>query len=159
MEVEVDGWKVLMDDADYEREFCNGCTWRVVKPTAKPYLIRRTREKGTKKTIRFHRLVIGASPEQMVDHINGNSLDNRRSNLRIATAAENSRNALPRHGYSSRFKGVGWHKGAWRARIRVNHRHICVGRFSDEVEAAFAYDIASLKYHGEYGCRNFLPLA
>jgi hypothetical protein len=155
MEVKIGDWVVLMDEEDYKREFIAGRTWRVrAASTSKPYLQRR----GARR-VWFHRAVMNAQPGQQVDHINGNSLDNRKQNLRLVTPAQNCRNVGPRLGYSSRFKGVGFHLGRWRARIKVDNKHIEVGRFKDEVEAAFAYDIASLKYHGEYGRRNFLPLA
>ena len=159
MEVMVGQWVVLMDEQDYEREFVPGRSWHVSVPKKKPYLGWKTTKCGVKSTVKFHRLIAGAKPGQQVDHINGNSLDNRRSNLRLVTCAENNRNMLPRLGFSSRFKGVGWNKCGWRVRIRVDYRHITVGFYKDEVEAAAAYDLASFKYHGEYGCRNFLPLA
>lgn len=159
MEINIDGHTVLMDDADYTREFIDGRTWHVTEPRTKRYVIWKTTRGGARLDFKLHRLIIGAKPGQQVDHINGNGLDNRRENLRLATAAENARNAPARSGGSSRFKGVGWHKHAWRVRIRVGYKHITVGYFKNEIEAAFAYDMASLKHHGEFGWRNFLPLA
>jgi len=93
-------------------------------------------------------------------HINGDTMDNRRSNLRIATARQNNLNArkISARKTESRFKGVSWNVGKWVARIRTENGHLTLGRFTNEVEAAFAYDHASMKYHAEYGSRNFLPL-
>lgn len=158
MKVQIDQWMVQVDSEDYEQYFVAGRAWHVCVPKNKPYLIWSTTRLSKKVTVKFHRLVMNAQPGQQVDHINGDSLDNRKLNLRLVTSLENNRNMKPRLGFSSRFKGVGWHKGGWRVRIRVNYQHISVGFFKDEVEAAAAYDLASLKYHGEYGCRNFLPL-
>jgi hypothetical protein len=157
MKFVIDGLCIEIDEAD--RAVMVGRSWRVCKRGVKQYLAWSTTERGTKKTIYMHRLFAGAKPGQVVDHVNGNGLDNRRENLRIVTITENNRNMPAKSGYSSRFKGVGWNKCGWRVRIRVDYRHITVGFFEDEIEAAFAYDIASLRYHGEYGKRNFLPLA
>lgn len=68
----------------------------------------------------LHRLLLNAEPEQKVDHVNGNTLDNRRSNLRICTTSQNSQNSKKRSGGSSRFKGVHWRDDAkkWRGLYR-----------------------------------------
>lgn len=111
----------------------------------------------------LHRLVAGAQKGQIVDHINGDTLDNRRSNLRIVSASQNMQNrAKPNTGrQTSRFKGVTRVRGTplWRVSIRPNREKIIwMGPFASEVEAAFAYDVASLQFHGPHGKRNFLPL-
>lgn len=76
-----------------------------------------------------------------IDHINHDGLDNRFSNLRIATKAENQRNQRLRGG-TSQFKGVDWDKkdGKWRARIKNNENSFHLGLFKNEIEAAQAYD-------------------
>ena len=157
MKIEIDGCTVVFDE-DHEG-LIGSKSWRVYKRGAKLYVARSTRVDGKHKTIFFHRLIVGARTGEFVDHINGNSLDNRSSNLRLATIAQNNRNAESRNGSRSKYRGVDLNNGRWRARIRVNYQHLLLGGYESEIEAAFAYDIASLKYHGEYGRRNFLPLA
>jgi len=153
----IDGRVVQFDELD--AHLFAGRSWRVGTGRKKPYLVWSTHIKQVHASIYFHRLITGAGKGQFVDHINGDSLDNRRTNLRIASTTENNRNVGPRRNSSSRFKGVDFNRGRWRARIRLNYEHIELGMYGNEVEAAYAYDLASLKYHGAFGRRNFLPLA
>lgn len=92
-------------------------------------------------------------PDHMhLDHVNGNSLDNRRENLRIASTNENARNcrmsSANRHG----IKGIYWAKRdrVWRASIRLNYKTIHLGSFLTKGLAAVAYAKASIRYHGEF---------
>lgn len=93
-------------------------------------------------------LMTGRWPPKQVDHINLDGLDNRWENLRLATHAENQRNARPRP-----LKGASWHKHAqkWRAVITVDDRQIHLGYFETAEEAHDAYREASAKYHGKFG--------
>lgn len=112
-----------------------------------------------KKTYLFHRVAFamhyGFFPE-MVDHINGDKKDNRAINLRASNKLLNARNAVAKNG--NRFRGACRRGNRWEVLIRHNGKHIYIGRFKSEIEAAYAYDMASLQYHGVYGKRNFLPL-
>lgn len=105
----------------------------------KGYVMVRIRNKG----YLAHRLawlyVYGVWPN-MVDHINGNRLDNRQCNLRICTAAENNRNARIGNTNTSGLKGVHWDKAGqiWRAQIHVNGRNRTLGRFKDREQARLA---------------------
>jgi hypothetical protein len=85
-----------------------------------------------------------------VDHINGNRADNRLSNLRIATHAENCRNSKPRKHNKSGIKGVRRMGSKWAARIRVNSKEIWLGSHKTPEEAKAAYDEAASRYHGEF---------
>lgn len=152
----IDGHDVIVDCQDLH--LFDGRAWRVRKLGKKPYLKWQTTTKGKRKTTSFHRLITGAKENEIVDHINGNSLDNRRMNLRIVNWTQNAWNRAHPRTAKSRFNGAGWSNGRWQVSIRDGKRQIYIGRFESEIEAAYHYDLASLKYHGEYGRRNFLPL-
>lgn len=116
-----------------------------------------TRPDGTQTLIKMHQLVMGALG---VDHRNGNGLDNRRQNLRLATGSQQGANRRPYPGGSSQYKGVSWHKsqGNWRAVIKVNRRSRHLGGFATEEEAARAYDEAAVAAFGEFAYLNFPDL-
>lgn len=87
---------------------------------------------------------------ERVDHKNGNTLDNRRANLRLSSPAQNSRNSRRRPNASG-FKGVRRHKtGRWFAVIRTDGKRLYLGTFDSPEEAHEAYKAAALKYHGEF---------
>lgn len=103
------------------------------------------------------KLVNGVDPDT-IDHVNGQQGDNRLSNLRNATIAENSRNYRKPPGKSSRYRGVCWVKrdGKWSATISDgNAGKASLGYFTDEVEAARAYDRAARQRHGAFATLNF----
>lgn len=103
----------------------------------------------------LHRLILGAKPGQMVDHINHDRLDNRRCNLRLTNAQGNQRNRLKSIGVS-RFKGVGWSKAAnkWAARIKVDKKNYHLGLFDCEEDAAHAYNLEAARLFGEFAALN-----
>jgi hypothetical protein len=91
-----------------------------------------------------------------IDHRNGNGLDNQKDNLRIATASQNAANQGARVG-TSQYKGVSWERRQrkWKAQVRVNGQIQYLGYFTDEEEAARAYDTAALATWGDYARLNF----
>lgn len=104
------------------------------------------------KTVYMHRLLMKPGSAQ-VDHISGDGLDNRRSNLRLATHAENAANEGLRANNKSGAKGVGWHgqRRKWYARIRANGCRYNLGLFNTLEEAKAAYEAASKQLHGSFG--------
>jgi hypothetical protein len=117
------------------------------------YAIRNIVKDGKPKGILMHRQIMNTPDDKVTDHINGDRLDNRRSNLRIATRAENNRNTPGTKGSTSDFKGVGWdeRQGKWGVRIKNKH----LGYFESEIEAAKVYDYFALKQYGDFAFLNF----
>ena len=108
-----------------------------------------------KSHVYLHRLIARARAGQVVDHINRDSLDNRRANLRLCTQRENIQNSAGR-GVSS-YRGVCWHRARrkWTAAIGGLGRRRWLGYFAEEIEAALAYDAAADALLGPLGYRNF----
>jgi hypothetical protein len=104
----------------------------------------------------LHRFLMDAPNGLEVDHIDRNGLNNRRSNLRIATHAENQQNQGLRVNNTSGFKGVNWHKPMqkWRAYIQANGKLHHLGLYSTPEDAARAYDTAAITLHGDFARLN-----
>ena len=106
----------------------------------------------------LHRLIIDAPDGWEVDHIDGEGLNNRRENLRLATRQENSCNRSPiKDGHlTSDFKGVSWSAShrKWLARIKSNGQVYDLGYFVDEDKAALAYDAAAIRLFGAFAKTN-----
>lgn len=118
--------------------------------------------KRKSKTVLMHRVIMGLSGTEDVDHRNGNKLDNRRDNLRPATRSNNCGNQKIRSSNKSGFKGVYWKKwragstsGLWASVICVNYKKFHLGYFSTAEEAARAYDTAAQRYFGPFAKLNF----
>lgn len=110
----------------------------------------------------IHRVVMGNPKGMCVDHINGDTLDNRKSNLRICTHSQNSQNKKLRCDSASGLKGVEkTSKNTWRAYIgdpstpSINKRNLHIGSYSSAEAAARAYDKKALELFGEYAYFNF----
>ena len=131
------------------------------------YTIEPKYEKGTNRVKvhkQLHRLLMEIhhpelrdNPKLYIDHINGDKLDNRKENLRLATNQQNSMNRKPHKNSSSKYKGVYWSKreNKWIAQIVINKKNKYIGRYQDEKEAALAYDKAAREHFGEYAKLNF----
>lgn len=117
------------------------------------------RKNGEKWKILMHRPIMKAIDGTIIDHINGDRLDNRKSNLRFVTTGQNNLNCVSRVG-TSRFKGVSLSKNSkskpWRAAIRFNHILYNLGEYATEQEAAIMYNEAAIRLHGEYARLNVL---
>lgn len=110
------------------------------------------------KGIKLHRIILSRIlgreliSSEIADHANGDTLDNRRSNLRLATLLQNSQNVKRRIDNTSGYKGVYWKKdkNKWAARLRINNKCIWLGCFDSAEDAYFAYCEAAKKYFGEF---------
>lgn len=144
--------QILIDAEDYYRvvEF----TWSV-KQSGRKNNLEYAVSWINGKLIRMHRFILDVKDFKTVDHINGNGLDNRKSNLRICTQQQNSFNSKSSVGIS-KFKGVSTHKNTtkWRAYITVNRKQIHLGYFEKEKDAAKAYNKAALFYFKEFAKLN-----
>ena len=149
MEIRVDGCIVLIDEEDFNK---------LGKPRLAVYAdgrggVQNVRVLGQKKTVYLHKLIFGeVPPGYVVDHINRNVLDNRKSNLRLATVAQNNRNNDQRKYSTSGRKGVSWYSklDCWRVAISVDGKKKHLGYYATVEEAAEAYTEAALKLYGEY---------
>lgn len=112
------------------------------------------RTKIGSRNVSMHRMLMGLEPgdERHVDHKNGNRIDNRRSNLRVCTAAQNACNVPGRRARLGGMKGVYWHSLAkkWCAGINANGVHTHLGLFESEELAHSAYRNAAIEIHGEF---------
>lgn len=146
------GLTTIVDDADYE--ILSHFKWYAVGHPGKEYA---ARYGGNHQHIRLHRQILRAPANMEVDHINGNRLDNRMANLRLATRAENGRNRIKFGNQThSKYKGVTWHSRdkCWQSTIVVDGCHVHLGCFSKERDAAQAYNKAAEQYFGEYANLN-----
>jgi hypothetical protein len=94
---------------------------------------------------------------KMIDHKNRDTLDNRKSNLRVVTRRENTCNSRGQVGKTSKYKGVSWYPGTkkWSVQSAMSGRQKTIGYFDNEVEAAEAYDRYAVLYGGKYAYLNF----
>lgn len=144
------GRSVRVDDADFEA--LSKSKWRSRLDHHTRYA-----ETGLPSAARkMHRVILGAEPGQIVDHVDGDGLNNQRSNLRFATKAQNSQNLHRPSLGQSKFRGVTWHRRSrkWQAQIQANRRYKYLGLFDTREAAALAYNRASIGLHGEFGRRN-----
>ncbi len=146
----------LVDDEDYERVSVS--VWharRDYSTTQDLWYVQRhiRRPSGIRGTERLHSFILTTSSR--IDHIDGNGLNNQKSNLRIASNSQNMANSRVRR-HTSRFKGVSFYKryGSWHVEIQCNKVRHSIGYFANEVDAALAYDSAAVEYFGAFARTN-----
>lgn len=144
-----------VSDDDYERVVQH--KWCVISNGENHFYAVRGTSDGRRQTLAA--FVLGSQQGTIVDHIDGNTLNNERPNLRVATDAENSHNTQKRRtpGLTSQYKGVCWnaYKRKWAAAIQANYKRLILGYFDSEVDAAKAYDVEARKQFGEFARLNF----
>jgi hypothetical protein len=137
-----DGGETIVDTSDYK--FLSQWKWR---KNSQGY-VRRSIPNGEF----LHRVLLNAPADKLVDHINRNPLDNRKSNLRLCTASENNVNQKRRKDNKSGHRGVSWYSTPkkWAADIKYNDKRHFIGLFSHIEEAIGARLTAELEYFGEF---------
>ena len=143
------GLSAVIDAADIG--LIAGYYWCASKGRNTSYAISSVKRNGKWGSISMHKIIMGDGDGKVIDHISGDGLDNRRSNLRFVTHTENLRNSPRRRNNTSGFKGVHYFRGKYQSQIWVNGKNKFLGRFDTAEAAHAAYCEASAKYHGEFG--------
>ena len=138
---------VLVDDSDYRD--VSRYKWYYLGGTAM-----RRGEIDEPPLMRLSHHLLRPIIGMVVDHRNGNPLDNRRSNLRVCTQKQNMRNRKKAKHSKQPYKGVAWDGWSWRARITVNGRRYNLGSYATAIEAARAYDFTARRLFGEFARTN-----
>lgn len=144
------GKYAIVDDEDYDYLMAYAKKWFAMRHGNLWYAAGHRRNTGPGGQDRMHRVILRTKPHEHVDHKNGNGLDNRRSNIRIASRAENMWNRGKMPSNTSGFKGVRKVKNRWQTRISINGNRLFLGSFLTKSTAAEAYDKAALRYHGSF---------
>lgn len=157
------GMSAIVDESDYEKLV--NFKWQAHRENNGHYAVCSVRQdNGKYKQFRMHRMILNISDSRIfIDHKNGNTLDNRKENLRIASYGENSRNLSKKlKNNTSGYRGVGLASGSekrskpWAARIKLNGKLKHLGYFTTAEDAAKAFDKAAKELFGEFcGKLNF----
>lgn len=148
------GVYAIVDDEDYER--INENKWFTAPSGDKLYAIRHVRRSGGLISVNMAKLVMRYVGDKVVDHINGDSLDNRKCNLRLCTQLQNMKNLSLYKRNTTGHKGVSYRKesGRYRARITNDNKTYTIGHYKTAKEAAIAYNEVAKVMHGEYANLN-----
>lgn len=145
------GKKAIVDAEDYE--FLSQWKWHTKKNGNTYYAARREMINGKPVTLAMHR-ILNRTPDGMeTDHINRDSLDNRKANLRTATRQQNNINIAKKS--KSGYRGVSRQNVGWQATIFRNNKAVYLGYFRSAKDAALRYDEEAIKLHGEFAILNF----
>lgn len=149
------GKVALVDDEDFE--WLSQWKWSAHRPNPNRYYAIRQLEK-TRIGLKMHRVILGLDygDKRQGDHINGDSLDNRRANLRIALPIENARNCRMHSNNSSGFNGVSFHRNRnkWLAQYSHDRIRTHIGYFVSKVDAAQAFMFVTYLHYGEFSRIN-----
>lgn len=146
----------MVDDEDYE--YLMQRKWQVSKKNGERVLYAaRANIKGRGRMLMHREIMKIINPKIHCDHIDGDGLNNQKSNLRLVTNSQNQANNITTTG-TSIFKGVSFHKKdkKWRAQIQKDGIKYHLGSFNTEVEAAIRYNMAAKEMFGEYARLNII---
>lgn len=151
------GAYALVDDADYEflKQWCWQINWKGY--AVRSVYLGKVDGLHKKATVFMHRILTAAPPELQVDHINCNTLDNQKSNLRLCTNGQNKSNGVSYKNSTSKYRGVSYHKTSkkkWLAQIQKDKKKLIIGFFEKEEDAAMAYNIEASRLFGEFARIN-----
>jgi hypothetical protein len=159
------GFVTTVDEADYAELSKYAWSARYSESARSWYAYRTARVQGKTVTYQMSREIMKLAPRdpRQVDHNDHDTLNNTRSNLRIATRKQNCQNRRRRTDNKSTYKGVSWNSsiskaGAWRVQIWINGTNKLIGHFEDPIEAAKAYDRRARLEFGEFAYFNFPDL-
>jgi len=158
------GMYAIIDAEDFEKVSAH--KWYAYKGYSKFYAGKSQWQPGKKRQrlLCMHNFIFGDVPAGfLIDHINGDGLDNRKCNLRLATRSQNRGNARKTvqifgRPTSSKYKGVCWDKNnnKFTVQMKINNKSHHIGLFSDEIKAAEAYNKAAIAHFGEFALLNDL---
>jgi len=151
------GKVALVDDDDFE--YLNQFKWHSLVCKYTYYAVRTIRINGERKSLKMHRKIMNVSINKVIDHIDGNGLNNQKENLRICSQSQNCMNRKRTYG-SSKYKGVTVYKNNKNkvfiiARLMINRKVVLNSYHKNEIDAAKCYDAAAQKYYGEFANINF----
>lgn len=145
-------FSILVDSDDYEK--LSKKKWFLLNGK---YASRKELVGGKYQQVSMSRIITNCPKNMVVDHINGNTLDNRKKNLRVCTVKQNQMNRKPSNGSKSKYKGVHWYTAGkkWVASLCFHGEQITCGYFTDEIKAAKKYDQYASAIFGDYAYLNF----
>lgn len=148
------GQQTIVDDEDFER--FGGLAWQAIEYRSRSGRVMGYRASRTVacKSVYLHRVILDAKPDEIVDHVNRDALDNRRVNLRLCSASQNNANRKSALGATG-FLGVYRRGKRFIAQISVNHQNLYLGTFASAEEAALARDAAVILHFGDFAVLNF----
>jgi len=132
----------IVDDEDFK--YLNYLKWHTLTVKDLHYAVAKSGK------LLMHRIIMNPNKGQCVDHINGNSLDNRKSNLRLCSHSENMRNRKQKTKNKSGYKGIYPSGKKWRTYIQIDKKNTYIGTYDNIKDAINAYNEASIKYFGKF---------